>query len=151
MNPVVNVTSTMNNVTNMFPVLVAIVGGLAAFIILLYVSSDIERFRKFKRLTKAFKYLARSLSYAAYGGLTIIVIVGSVIVLYNVAQTAQENASSIIPVLKWVGIAIGAYAGLTAIGWFMKKKVWAKIFKYHREEKLKTKYKEQMKELPVQR
>jgi len=72
----VNVTSGLNSATNLFPVVVATLVGVMALAILFYVSSSIERFRRFKRLVKVFKYLARSLSYVAYGGLTVVVIVG---------------------------------------------------------------------------
>ena len=130
-----NVTSNLNTSYNMIPLVLAFGAATAMLAILFYTASDIKRFRKFTNLVRIFKFLARTLSYAAYGGLTVVIIIAPCLLLFVSVKTAQANAGSILPILKWLGLIVGAYIGLAGIGWFMKGKVWSKLFKYYREEK----------------
>lgn len=144
-----NVTAGFNTSYSMLPVIGVLAVALALVALLFYAGSSIERFRKFKRLTRVFKFLYKSTSYAAYGLLTVVIIVAPCLLAYHGIKTAQANTESILPLMKWVGIAVGAYVGFAVLGWFMKKKVWSKLSKYHKQDKLLKSYKEQMKELPV--
>jgi len=140
-----NVTAGFDTATNIFPIFVGIFVAAGVLALLFYASSGIERFRKLKRITKIFKFLYRSLSYAAYGGLTVVVIGGPVLLAYNGYNVARDNAADIMPTLMFIGKILLVLIGLALLGWFMKIKVWSKLFKYHKQEK---EIRENMQELP---
>jgi len=140
-----NVTATFDSATNMFPIFASIVLAIGILALLFYASASIEKFRKLKRVTKVFKFLYKSLSYAAYGGLTVVVIGGPVLLAYNGFNAARDNAADIMPGLIFIGKILLVFVGLALLGWFMKTRVWGKLFKYHKEEK---QIKDNIKELP---
>jgi len=144
----VNATASFDSATNIFPIFASIIIAAGVLALLFYVSTSIENFRKFKRITKVFRFLYKSLSYAAYGGLTVVVIGGPVLLAYHGFNAAQDNAADIIPGLVFIGKILLVFVGLALLGWFMKTRVWSRIFKYHKVEKDLKVYKDNIKELP---
>ena len=145
-----NTTSSFNLVdtgTNLIGVILAVAVAAAMLLILTYISSSFERFKRFTRLIKLLKSIGKTLNYAAYGGLTVVLIVGPVMLLYYGGTTAAENSQALAPVAKYAGIILGIYAALTVIGYIAKKKIWRKLFSY-RKRLQSEKYAKNIKELP---
>lgn len=143
-----NATSSFNTMTDIGPVFVllgifAIAMGI--MVSLSYVAGSLEKYRRFKRILSFF---GKTLNYAAYGSLTVVIIAIPCLVGYWGLSVASENPSSSLEVLKWVGIIAGGYAGLTILGYATKNRWWKRIFKYHKAEKDQKAYVENMAELP---
>jgi len=143
-----NASSALNTVGDVGPIIVLIgvvaiaMGVLAS---LSYIAGSLEKYRRFKRI---FTFFSKTLSYAAYGSLTVVIIVIPCLVGYWGLSVASENPSGSFEFLKWVGIIVGGYVGLTVLGYVTKNKWWKRIFKYHRAEKNQKAYVENMAELP---
>lgn len=125
-----NVTSGMDNATNLFGVLFLVVVGALVCMALLYAAQSYEKFKKFKRIMMIFKTLYKSLNYFAYGSLTIIVIGGPAILGYYSLEYGVANSESVYPLLRIVGIGIGAYTLIALVGYITKKRIWKRIFKF---------------------
>jgi len=110
--------------------------------VLLYISASIKKYRRFKAL---FKRFSKTFSYAGYGLLTVVIIGLPVYLAYTTYTVASENKEASWEVLKWVGYIFLAYIGLTLIGFATKKRIWKRIYKYHKTEK---DYKEAFEQLP---
>ncbi len=129
-------------ITNIFLCITMVAIALFATTILLHVSASIEKYRRYKRL---FTYLAKTLSYAAYGSLTLVIIGIPIVGLYWVGTTAQSNPEGSIEILKWIGIIVGGYIGLALLGYATKNRIWKRIGKFRKIDK---EYKDNIKELP---
>ena len=103
--------------------------------ILTYISSSMEKYKRFKHLLSI---IYHSTSYAAYGALTFILVVGPCIVVYHLIQFSASNAEASYEVLRWIGIIIGGYALFGGIGYFAKKHIWSKIASYIQLEEQET-------------
>jgi len=121
--------------TNLFGIFAVVAIAIGIMAILLYASTSIEHFKKFKRIYRVLFYLARMVYYFAFGALTIVVIGGPCILGYYAFQSASENAESIIPMLQTIGFYALIFIGVSVLGFIMQKKVWSKLFKYHKIEK----------------
>jgi len=144
-----NATSAFNTMTDVGPIfvmigVVAIAMGVLAS--LSYIAGSIEKYRRFKNILSFF---AKTLSYAAYGSLTVVIIVVPCLVGYWGLSVASENPSGSLEILKWVGIIVGGYAGVTVLGYVTKNKWWKRIFKYHKAERDQKTYIENMTKLPT--
>ena len=131
----VNATSALDTVSNVGPIIVMLgVFAIALGVIvgLCYISASLEKYRRFKNILTFF---AKTLSYAAYGSLTVVIIAVPCLVGYWGLSVASENLGSTLELIKWVGIIVGGYAGLTVLGYVTKNKWWKRIFKYHKAEK----------------
>lgn len=145
----VNATSAVDTVGSIGPILVligvvAIATGVLAS--LSYIAGSLEKYRRFKRILSFF---GKTLSYAAYGSLTVVIIAIPCLVGYWGLSVASENPSGSLELLKWIGILVGGYAGLTVLGYATKKRWWKRIFKYHKAEKDQKAYIKNMEELPT--
>ena len=142
----VNATNSFYNggdtITNIFLPIILIAIATTTLAVLLHVSASIEKYRRFKRL---FTYLAKTLSYAAYGSLTIVIIGIPIVGLYWVGTTVQSNPEGSIEILKWIGIMASGYIGLTLLGYATKNRIWKRIVKFRKIDK---EYKNNIKELP---
>jgi len=132
--------------SNILPVILMVGIAAAALTILLTASQSIEKYRRFKRMLN---FLAKTLGYAAYGSLTIVIIGVPCLAGYWMFTTTAANPQGTIDILQPIGIIIGLFIGLALLGYATKNKIWTKIFKYHKEEKQQKQIKENMKELPV--
>jgi len=143
-----NASSALNTVGDVGPIIVLIgvvaiaMGVLAS---LSYIAGSLEKYRRFKKI---FTFFGKTLSYAAYGSLTVVIIVIPCLVGYWGLSVASENPSGSLEFLKWVGLIVSGYVGLTVLGYVTKNKWWKRIFKYHRAEKNQKAYVENMAELP---
>jgi len=146
-NATESITSAFDTGVNLLGVVLAVAVAAAMLLILVYVSSSFERFKRFTRLIKVLKSIGKTLNYAAYGGLTVVLIVGPVMLLYYGGTTAAENSEALAPVAKYAVIILGIYAALTVIGYIAKKKIWRKLFSYRRRLQ-NEKYAKNIKELP---
>jgi hypothetical protein len=131
----VNVTSGFDTTTNLFGILFLVVIGAIICMALLYAAQSYEKFKKFKRIMSIFKILYKSLNYFAYGSLTIIVIGGPAILGYYSLEYGVANSESIYPLLRIIGIGIGAYTIIALVGYATKKRIWKRLFKFREMEK----------------
>ncbi|MBD3263559.1 MAG: hypothetical protein GF375_00470 [Candidatus Omnitrophica bacterium] len=132
---------------NLLGVVLAVGLAAAMLLILTYISSSFERFKRFTRLIKILRSIGKTLNYAAYGGLTVVLIVGPVMLLYYGVTTAAENSEALAPVAKWVFMIVGIYALLVIVGFIAKKKIWRKLFNYRKRLRSES-YAENFKQLP---
>lgn len=119
-------------VTNVFLPLILIGVTLIAITVLLNISADLKKYRRFMKL---FKYLSKSFSYCAYGMLTVAIIGLPVFLAYNLVNVAAANPEGTGVFLKYVGIIIGAFIGFTCIGYLTKNRVWKNLSKFYKNEK----------------
>jgi len=146
-NASATITDSFGTGTNILGVVLAVAVAAAMLVMLTYISSSFERFKRFTRLIKVLKNIGKTLNYAAYGGLTVVLIAGPVMLLYWGGTTAAENSEALAPVAKWAVIVLGIYTGLTVIGYIAKKKIWRKLFSYRRRLQNES-YAKNIKELP---
>ena len=130
-----NLTSGFDTATNLFGVLFLVVIGAIVCMALLYAAQSYEKFKKFKRIMRVFKFLYKSLNYFAYGSLTIIVVGGPAILGYYSLEYGVANSESIYPLLRIIGIGIGAYTLIALVGFATKKRIWKRLFKYREMER----------------
>ena len=144
----VNTTAGFNTMTGggIIGIILLLAIAIGILAILLTVTSNIDKYRRFK---KFFKLLAKSFSYCAYGMLTVAVIGFPVYLGYIGINMASENPESTIEVGKWIGIITGTLIAFGVVGYITKNRIWKRLFKYHKMEKNQRLYKEQMKELPT--
>jgi len=135
--------NTVFSVLSIVAVLAIAIGIMA---ILFIVSSNIEKYRRFKRILKT---LGKSFSYCAYGMLTVAIVGIPVFLGYNLLTVAADNPEASFEVFKWIGIFAGAFVGFTLVGYATKNRIWKRIFKYHKIEKEQKEYKENMEKLPL--
>jgi hypothetical protein len=145
----VNATSSFNTMTDIGPVFILLgvfAIAMGVMLSLSYVAGSLEKYRRFKRILSFF---GKTLNYAAYGSLTVVIIAIPCLVGYWGLSVASENSSGSFELLKWVGIIGGGYVGLTILGYATKNKWWKRIFKYHKAEKDQKTYVETMADLPT--
>jgi len=138
----VNVTSSFDTVYNIWTPFILIAISVAILGILFTVSTDISKYRRFKKL---FKHLSKMFNYCAYGMLTVAVIGFPCYLAYIGINVVSENPGTMIEIGKWTGVIFGAFIGFTLVGYVTKNRIWKRIWKYH---KIETQYKNNMKELP---
>lgn len=137
-----NITSTFDTSVNLFGPIFMIGIAVAIIAILLHISSSFVKYQRFKQL---FKRLAKTFSYTAYGALTVVAVGIPCLIGYWGLSTAAANPETSFEALKWIGIIVGGYIGLTLLGYATKKRIWKRIFAFRRQEKM---YKEIAQELP---
>ena len=137
-----NCTSNFNTGVNLIGPVFMIGITLGIITILLYVSSSFAKYQRFKKL---FRNLAKTFSYAAYGALTIVVIGIPCLLGYLGLSVAADNPEGSFEMLKWIGIIVGGFIGLSLLGYATKNRIWKRVFSYHRQER---EYKETAQELP---
>jgi len=148
-NDILNATSSFMNSGGSILGLVILMGiAFGVLAILFYVSSNIEKYKRFKKI---FKIFYSCFSYCAYGLLTVAIIGVPVYLGYLGIIYAQDNPEGSLEFIKWTGIIIGGFIGFTFVGYCTKNRIWKKIFKYHKQEKDEKNYKESMEELPIER
>lgn len=131
-NSTIGVFSNSGSMTNIFLPLVLVGIALIALLILINMSGDIKKYRRFMAL---FKKLEKTFSYCAYGMLTFTVIFFPVFIAYNVYTAAEANPEGAGQVLKFAGLLVGAFIGFTAIGYLTKNRIWKNLFKFYKEDK----------------
>lgn len=140
MNCTMNTGDTMFNMVGIVLVIGLAIGILS---ILTYSVQSQYNYEKFGRF---FKFLYESLYYFGFGLLALVIVaVPSYFVWFLWNYTVIEgNTGSFLEVAKWIGILIGAYIGISGLGFLFKKKFVDKFV----ERKKQTEYKENSKELP---
>lgn len=141
---VMNTTASIG--TSTFTIL-PVVGAIGCIILIIglsmyYVSSN-SRYTKASKLVIFFN---TTTYYFGWGLLCFVIVAVPAYLIYLAIQYTLSTAStgSILELLKWIGIIIGAYFGLALFGYVMKKKLidnWRK----RRQEK---DYEDNIKELP---
>ena len=135
-----NATAYTTNTGGSVITIVVLMGVCVSILaILFYVSGNIEKYRRFK---KTFTYLYKLFSYAAYGLLTVAVVGLPLLGVYQLSQMVSDNPGSAIEMAKNIGIIVGAFIGLSLVGYATKNRVWKRLFKYHAEEKHQQETKE---------
>lgn len=111
--------------------------------IAMYYVSNTERYKKASKLVIFFN---TTTYYFGWGLLCFVIVAVPAYLIYLAVQYTLSTAStgSILELLKWIGIIIGAYFGLAGFGHLMKKKV-VDNWRNRRQEK---DYEENVKELP---
>jgi len=110
--------------------------GIACIIIffLFYFASSLDRY---KRLGNFFRWLSRIFKYAGYGCLTVAVVGIPCYVGYLALEYGKENIEITYETLITIGTWIGIFMGVVLIGFVTEKRIWKKLFKHHRDIKLK--------------
>ena len=119
-----NITSNFNTNFTIFVPFILIGIALAVISMMLYASSDLAKYHRFKDVLKK---IARSFQYTAYGILTFVVVAVPVYLGYILFTAAAENPSDSLEVLKWISIIVGAYIGFTILGWVTKNRIWIRL------------------------
>jgi len=125
----INTTGTVNSVTNIGGMFIAIIAIITILLVMGYFASSFSRYQK---LGKMFRFLVDTAYYFAFGLLAVVVVVipaYSLYLLYNYA-VLDGHAGDVFPVLQWVGVAVGAFFGIAAVGYGFKKKIIDKYVKY---------------------
>jgi MFS family permease len=99
---------------------VVIIFGL--FIGMWYIVSSQLRYQRFAKIVE---FLAVSLYYFCFGLIALGVALIPIVLAYFTYNYAIEgnNFLSLLDMMKWVGVAIGAYFGLSLVGYLFKKKI----------------------------
>jgi hypothetical protein len=129
---VTNATSSVSTVFNVLGTALLLGACIGILSLLFYVSGNIEKYRRFRKL---FTSLYKMFSYAAYGLLTIAVVGLPLLGIYQLTQMVGNNPTGAIEAIKTIGIIVGAFVGVTLVGYVTKNRVWKRIFKFHSEEK----------------
>jgi len=100
----------------------------------------------YEKFGRFFKLLYSSSYYFGFGllALVIVAVPGYFIWFLWNYTVIEGNTGSFIELAKWIGILIGAYIGISGIGFLFKKKFVDKLV----ERRNQTEYKENSKELP---
>ena len=131
--PISNVTSTgLDSVTSLFGTVILILIAFGIMSILFYISSDISKYRRIKKISVFFFKL---FSFASYGLLTVVVIAIPLFFGWQLITYASDNPGNIIETGKWIGIIFGGIFGFAGIGYVTKNRIWKRIFEYHKINK----------------
>ena len=125
-------TTGLDSVGNLLGIVILILIALGIMSILFYISSDISKYRRIKKISKFFFKL---FSFAAYGLLTITVIIIPLFFGWQLISYASDNPGNVIETGKWIGIIIGGLFGMAGIGYVTRNRIWKRIFEYHRINK----------------
>lgn len=119
---------------------------MIVFLVMYYVSTP----ERYKKPSKIFNFLNTTTYYFGWGLLCFVIIAVPTYLLYLLAQYSLEHATSgsIIEIVKWIGIILGAYFGLAGFGYVMKKKLVDKWSLRRKEKKQEVEIQENIKELP---
>jgi hypothetical protein len=144
---IINATSSFMDSGGSILGLVILFGiALGVMALLFFVSSNIEKYRRFKKL---FRFLYGCFGYCAYGMLTVAVIGVPVYLGYVGFITASANPEGLIEFVKWTGIILGGFIGFVLVGYCTKNRVWKRIFKFHRVEKENKIYRDNLRDMPI--
>ena len=140
MNATMSTGDTMFNVVGVVLVIGVAIGVLSILIYSVRSQYNYEKFGIF------FKFLYSSLYYFGFGllALVIVAVPGYFIWFLWNYTVVEGNTGSFIELAKWIGILIGAYIGISGIGFLFKKKFVDKLV----ERRKQTEYKGNSKELP---
>ena len=137
---------TMNTGDTMFSMVgVVLVIGVAIGVISLLIYSVRSQYN-YEKFGRFFKFLYSSSYYFGFGllALVIVAVPGYFIWFLWNYTVIEGNTGSFIELAKWIGILIGAYIGISGIGFLFKKKFVDKLV----ERRKQTEYQENSKELP---
>lgn len=110
--------------------LLAVGFSALGLVLLFYLSSSFKKYRRFVGFLKAIRATA---TYAAYGALTLVVIVVPAIVLHWTFTSAASNPGPFMEVLKWIGVGAGIYAVCVVVGYVTKKRVWLRLRDFNKK------------------
>ena len=149
LSDIINATSSfLDSGGSVFGLIILLGIALGVMSILFYISSNIEKYHKLKKL---FRFLYSCFSYCAYGMLTIAIVGVPVYLGYIGLNYAQDNPEGLMEFVKWTGIILGGFIGFILVGYVTKNRVWKKILIYHKQEKEESTYKKIMDELPIEK
>lgn len=115
--PAANTTiTTVNNVVLGGPLLIIVA-------IFLFITIFISIPFVYRKLIKIFGWLGMTFIYFLKGLAGLL----SFFLIYFSLKSGTENAESILPILKWIGIAIICYAAIASAGYLLTY-VWNKVW-----------------------
>jgi len=125
--------NTVYGITGIVAMVAAILGIISILTYFCYSEKNYDK------LSKTAEFLIDSIYYFAFGLLAIaIVFVPGYLVylLYNYA-ILDGHGGSVLEILKWVGIIVGAFFGISGIGYVFKKKIVDKYIQLKENKKSK--------------
>ena len=127
--------SGVSNMSNWFSILSLVAIAAVLLGIMLYGLGDLKRF---KRIEKILKMISKSLMYFGYGiGALVFLAIPTGAIYLLATETASGNTFPI----KFIGYGIGGYAGISLLGYFVKKKIVDKWKEYTKKKGIKERIK----------